>query len=49
MLLTFSPDPSSIYEEKSSSTEDDSEQSQQQEAPAFSMPSSIKSTASSEE
>jgi hypothetical protein len=51
MLLTFSPDPSSMNDEKPQPMEDDSGQSQQQQQqrPTFSMPSSIASTASTEE
>ena len=48
MLLTFSPGPSSIDEEQPPQPmEEDIEQSQQR--PAFSMPSSIESTESTEE
>jgi hypothetical protein len=47
MLLTFSPDPSSMNEEQQPQPmEDDSEQLQQQQRPTF---SSIESTASTEE
>ncbi|CAF1205935.1 unnamed protein product [Rotaria sordida] len=54
MLLTFSPDPSSMNEEQSPQPmEDDSEQSQQQQQqqqrPTFSMISSIESTTSTED
>ena len=50
MLLTFSPDPSSMNEEQPQPMEDDSEQLQaQQQRPTFSMPSSIESTTSTEE
>ncbi len=51
MLLTFSPDPSSINGEQPQPMELDSGQSQQQQQqrPTFSMPSSIDSTASIEE
>jgi len=53
MLLTFSPDPSSINEEQPQPMEDDSglsqQQQQQQHRPAFSMASSIESTTSTEE
>lgn len=51
MLLTFSPDPSSIHEQQNQPMEDDSEQAQQQQQQqvAFSMPSSIESITSTEE
>ena len=49
MLLTFSPDPSSMDEEQPQPMEDGSEQLQQQQRPTFSMPSSIESTTSTEE
>jgi hypothetical protein len=53
MLLTFSPNPSSINEEQPQPMEDDSgqlqQQQQQQQQPTFSMPSSIESTTSTEE
>jgi hypothetical protein len=52
MLLTFSPDPASIHEDQPQPMEHDSEQlqqQQQQQRSAFSMPSSIESTASIEE
>jgi len=48
MLLTFSLDSSSINEEQPQPMEEDSGQPQQQR-PTFSMPSSIESTASTEE
>lgn len=47
MLLTFSPDPSSINDEQPQPMEEDPQQSQQR--PTFSMVSSIESTASTEE
>jgi len=52
MLLTFSPDPSSINEGQPQPMEDDSGQSQQQQQqqrPTFSMASSIESSASTED
>ncbi|CAF1239749.1 unnamed protein product [Rotaria sp. Silwood1] len=50
MLLTFSPDPSSMNEEQPQPMEDESEQlQQQQQRPTFSMASSIESTASTED
>jgi hypothetical protein len=52
MLLTFSPDPSSMNEEQQPQPmEEDfqqSEQQHQQQRPTFSMSSSIESTASTE-
>ncbi|CAF2670634.1 unnamed protein product [Rotaria sp. Silwood2] len=49
MLLTFSPDPSSINDEQPQPMEYDSVQSQQQQRPTFSMASSIESTTSNED
>ena len=50
MLLTFSPDPSTMNDEQPQPMEDEPGQTQQQQQrPAFSMPSSIESTASTEE
>lgn len=49
MLLTFSPDPSSIIEEQPQPMEEDSQQIHQQQPPIFSIASSTESTTNIEE